>query len=152
MTGSPPLAALNTVGQVLAFVPNHWAQLAGGINQVPAGVATYAVIKTRCARFLKLSNSEFFEPRGLKVQVKSAEEMAKICGVSLQDVMVEPLRPHEDMTRIDPLSRRRKAVEAYIAPLLLDVPLPAEQTNVLVRLSQKRSEAKLQERKWKRRQ
>jgi hypothetical protein len=106
MTGFPPLAALNTVGQVLGIVPNHWAQLAGGLTQVAVGVATYDVIKTRCARFLKLSNAEFFEPRGLKVQVKSTEEMAKVCGVALRDVMVQPLRLDEDMTEIGPLSRR----------------------------------------------
>jgi flagellar biosynthesis GTPase FlhF len=141
MTGSPPLVALNSVGQVLGFVPNHWAQLAGGITQVAAGIATYAVIKTRCAQFLKLSNTEFFEPRGLKVQVKSTEEVAKISGVALQDVMVQPLRPDDDMAAIDPLSRRLKAVEGYMAPLLFDVPPPAEQTNVLARLSQKQSEA-----------
>jgi hypothetical protein len=141
MTGSPPLTALNTVGQVLGLVPNHWAQLAGGLTQAAAGVATYAVIKTRCAQFLKLSNAEYVEPRGLKVQVKSTEEMAKICGVALQDVMVQPLKPDEDMTGIDPLGRRLKAVEGYIAPLSLHVPSPAEQTNILARLSQKQSEA-----------
>jgi hypothetical protein len=141
MTGSPPLAALNTVGQLLGFVPNHWAQLAGGLTQVTAGVATYAVIKTRCARFVKLANAEYFEPRGLKVQVKSTEEMAKICGVALQDVMVQPMKPDEDMTGVSPLSRRLRAVEGYVAPLLFDVPPPVEQTNVLAKLSQKQSEA-----------
>lgn len=64
MTGSPPLAALNTVGQVLGLVPHHWAHVAGGITTVAAGVATFAVIKTRCAKFVKLSNVEFFEPKG----------------------------------------------------------------------------------------
>ena len=141
VTGSPPLAALNTVGNALRFVPNHWAQLAGGITQVVSGVATYAVIKTRCARFVKCSNTEFFEPRGLKVQVKSTEDMAKICGVSLQDVMVQPLRPDDDIAGLGPLTRRLKAVEGPVAPLSLNVPPPAEQTQILARLSQKQSEA-----------
>lgn len=78
MTGSPPLAALSTVGQVLRLVPYHWANVAGGITMVAAGVATFAIIKTRCAKFVELSNVEFVEPRGLKVQVKSTEDMAKI--------------------------------------------------------------------------
>lgn len=45
------------------------------------------------------------------------------------------------MTGIDPLGRRLKALKGYIAPLSLHVPPPAEQTNILARLSQKQSEA-----------
>ena len=141
LTGSPPLAVMNMVGQGLGFVPNHWAQLAGSLTQLAVGVATYAVIKTRCAMFVKKSNAEFFEPRGLKVQIKSTEEMAKICRVRLNEVMVEPLRVGEDVSAVGPLDRRLQAVQEYVAPLSFNVPAPTEQTTILAKMSQKQSEA-----------
>lgn len=132
---SPPLATLNMAGRGLGLVHNPIVQLAGGVTKVVAGVANFAIIKTQVSRYLQRANAEYFELRGLKVQLKTTEEMARVCGARLDDLMIRPLRLSDDTYQVRPLDRRLEAVEPYIAPLSLDVPPPAEQKAMLARVS-----------------
>ena len=135
LTGSPPLTALSMAGQVMNFVPVHFVGLAGTGLQFAAGAGKYAMVKTRCTHFVHRSNESFFEPRGLKVKLLKTEHIAKICGVSLDDIAVKPLQPGDDLHSMGPLDRRLKAVEGRMEHLTLDVPPPTEQSNVLAKIS-----------------
>ena len=135
LTGSPPLTALSIVGQAASFVPVHFVGLAGTGLQLAAGAGKYAMVKTRCAHFVHRSNEFFFEPRGLKVKVLKTEHIAKICGVSIDDIAVRPLQPGDNPESMGPLDRRLQAVEGRVEHLRLDVPPPTEQSNVLAKVS-----------------
>ena len=140
LTGSPPLTALSMAGQAMSFVPVHYLGLAGTGFQLAAGVGRYAMVKTRCAHFVQRSNEQFFMPRGLKMKVLKTEHLAKICGVSIDQVMVKPMSPGENLSDLGgPLDRRLDAVKGYIEPLTFDVPEPTEQSNLLAKISAKQS-------------
>ncbi|KAK4945639.1 hypothetical protein LTR10_015258 [Elasticomyces elasticus] len=156
LTGSPPLTALSVAGQALSFVPVHYLGLAGTGLQMAAGLGKYAMVKTRCAHFVKRSNEQFFVPRGLKVKILKTEHLARICGVSLEEFMVKPLQPGTNLDNVGgPLDRRLEAVSGRVADLTLNVPPPTEQTNILAKISAKESahsEAKMNKKTMKNRE
>ncbi|OHE98653.1 hypothetical protein CORC01_06104 [Colletotrichum orchidophilum] len=140
--GAPaPLAMLNTAGSIVGFVPNHWAQLAGGIVNVTAGLGTAATRIIRTKYFLDKVNRDYFEPRGLKASLcKSKSLAAKLgCGEQLPELL--PITPETcDMNLQD---RRMLTLEPYIAPLTFDVPPPSKERNFVDRMTEKQIERTL---------
>jgi hypothetical protein len=80
---SPPLQALNIVGNGIGQVPHHWAQAASTGMQLVANVGTAAVSVVRTKAFLENANKQFFNPRGLKVRLCKDEEVAKVVELPL---------------------------------------------------------------------
>ncbi|KAK1635580.1 hypothetical protein BDP81DRAFT_322000, partial [Colletotrichum phormii] len=123
-----PLTMLNTAGSIVGLVPNHWAQLAGGIANVTAGLGTAATRIIRTKVFLDKANRDYFEPRGLKASIcKSKSLAAKLgCGEQLPELSLQ--------------DRRMRTLEPYIAPLTFEVPPPSKERNLVDRMTEKQIE------------
>lgn len=150
---SPPLQALGLAGNVIGFVPSAAAQMAGGIINLTAGVATGVLQHGRTEIELKRANEELFRPRGLKVEIAKTEALAKLAGIpgvldasnklNKKARLLMPLEPI-DMTSTASISgqeRRLESMRPWIAEL--DVtPLPDidQPTNALSRLTVKANE------------
>ena len=142
LAGSPITQGVGAAGQVLGFVPHHYFMLAGMAVQTAAGLATYAEVKTKCKKFVIAANEEYFAPRGLMVQVKKTEELARVLHVPTEAVMVHTINEGEDLSNVDALGRRLNAIGRYISPLNLNVPPPTEQTKTLAKIQAKASARK----------
>ncbi|KAK1495296.1 hypothetical protein CTAM01_08751 [Colletotrichum tamarilloi] len=133
-----PLAMLNTAGSIAGLVPYHWAQLAGGIANVTAGLGTAATRIIRTKLFLDKVNRDYFEPRGLKASIcKSKTLAARVgCGERLPELW--PTTPETyEMSLQD---RRMRTLAPYVAPLSFEVPPPSKERNFVDRMTEKQIE------------
>ncbi|EQB59445.1 hypothetical protein CGLO_00169 [Colletotrichum gloeosporioides Cg-14] len=124
-----PLAALNAAGTIVGYVPNHWAQLAGGITNLTVGVGSAATRIIRSKVFLEKVNKEYFAPRGLKASVY--------------------LQPRDVNWEMDITARRMSALQPYIAPLTFDVPPPTKDRNIIDRLTEKQIQRRVKKKEKK---
>ncbi|KXH42221.1 hypothetical protein CSIM01_08973 [Colletotrichum simmondsii] len=133
-----PFAMLNTAGSIAGLVPYHWAQLAGGIANVTAGLGTAATRIVRTKLFLDKVNRDYFEPRGLKASICKSETLAaKVgCGEQLPELL--PTTPETcEMSLQD---RRMRTLAPYVAPLSFEVPPPSKERNLVDRMTEKQIE------------
>lgn len=130
-TGSPPLQILDLAGGVVSMVPHHIPQLVGSAISLSAKLGTAGVSKGRSTIFLKKANSDFFAPRGLKVEVATAKALKAKLGLDPEANLVSALGESEGL---NVQQRRLRALEGYISPLTFDVPPPNEQTNALEKM------------------
>ncbi|KAK1687578.1 hypothetical protein BDP55DRAFT_630773 [Colletotrichum godetiae] len=133
-----PLTMLNTASSIVGLIPNHWAQLAGGIANVTAGLGTAAIRIIRTKIFLDEANRDYFEPRGLRASIcKSKSLAAKLgCGEQLPELSLITPETYE-MSLQD---RRMRTLEPYIAPLTFEVPPPSRERNLVDRMTEKQIE------------
>ncbi|KAK2740956.1 hypothetical protein CKAH01_18555 [Colletotrichum kahawae] len=141
-----PLAALNAAGTVIGYVPNHWAQLAGGLTNLTAGVGSAATRIIRSKIFLEKVNKEYFAPRGLKASLCKFKDLSTRigCGETLPN-----LQPQEVNWEMDITARRMSALQPYIAPLTFDVPPPTKDRNIIDRLTEKRIQRRVKKKEKK---
>jgi hypothetical protein len=131
-TGSPPLQILDIAGSVVGMVPHHIPQLVGGAINVTAKLGTAGISKGRSTMFMKKANSDFFTPRGLKVEFITGRALKVKLGLPLDAHLVTPL---SESNGLNAQERRIRALQDYISPLAFDVPQPSEQTNTLEKMS-----------------
>ncbi|KAF4815604.1 hypothetical protein CGCSCA5_v007118 [Colletotrichum siamense] len=124
-----PLAALNAAGTIVGYVPNHWAQLAGGITNLTVGVGSAATRIIRSKVFLEKS-------KDLSVRIG--------CGETLPD-----LQPRDVNWEMDITARRMSALQPYIAPLTFDVPPPTKDRNIIDRLTEKQVQRRVKKKERK---
>lgn len=94
---NPALQAADGVGNLLGFVPLASAQILGGSLNAVAGFGTVGVSKMRTRSYIKKANLEFFNPKGLHVQVLKTDPMLKVIGVEKTDDLFKPIAPmHPD--------------------------------------------------------
>lgn len=129
------------------MVPHHIPQIVGNSISLAAKLRTAAVSKTRSTIFMKKANSDFFAPRGLKVELATGEALAAKVGMRPDAPLAGPLP--ELGADISAHERRLRALDGRVAPVTFDVPPPNKQMNVLERMSasqvqrqQKKSEKK----------
>lgn len=131
-TASPPLQVLDLAGGMVGMVPHHIPMMVGNAISLSAKLGTGAVSKGRSVMFLKKANSEFFAPRGLKVELATSNALKAKLGMNPNAELVSAL---EDSAGLGVQQRRMRALERYISPLTFDVPPPNEQTNNFERMS-----------------
>ncbi|KAF4775626.1 hypothetical protein HER10_EVM0012678 [Colletotrichum scovillei] len=133
-----PLAMLNTAGSIAGLVPYHWAQLAGGIANVTAGLGTAATRIVRTKLFLDKVNRDYFEPRGLKASICRSKTLAARLGCGEQLPELLPTTPETcEMSLQD---RRMRTLAPYVAPLSFEVPPPSKERNIVDRMTEKQIE------------
>ncbi|KAK3625502.1 hypothetical protein LTR56_020402 [Elasticomyces elasticus] len=129
---SPPLQVLDLAGGILGFVPLAHSQIISGILQAGAQIGNRILSRTRGDVFLEKSNTDFFKPRSLKVEL--------VTGKALK--LRLRLRPDTSLVAATSLEggdeaprtlteRKLDSLASLIARLVLDVPPPNEPTNVL---------------------
>ncbi|KAF8307280.1 hypothetical protein DL93DRAFT_136346 [Clavulina sp. PMI_390] len=69
MTTSPPLRVIGAAGQIIGFVPWHWALLTSVLIGVGTRTAGRTLNKTLTDRYLRRANTSYFAPRGLRVRL-----------------------------------------------------------------------------------
>ena len=131
-TASPPLQVLDLAGGIVGMVPHHIPMIVGNAISLSAKLGTGVMSKGRSAMFLKKANTDFFAPRGLKVQLATSKALKATLGMDPDAELVSTL---EDSSGMDVQQRRMRALERYVSPLTFDVPPPNEQTNSLERMS-----------------
>ncbi|EXF77138.1 hypothetical protein CFIO01_01785 [Colletotrichum fioriniae PJ7] len=143
-----PFTILNTAGSIAGLVPNHWAQLAGGIANVTAGLGTAATRIVRTKMFLDQVNRDYFEPRGLRASIcKSKTLAAKLgCGEQLPELL--PTTP--ETCELSLPDRRMRTLEPYVAPLTFEVPPPSKERNLVDRMTEKQIERAVKKREKQR--
>ncbi|KAJ3785155.1 hypothetical protein GGU10DRAFT_434731 [Lentinula aff. detonsa] len=72
---SPPLRVVEFTGTVIAFIPHHWAKIAGALISTTAGIAIHVLSKTLTDRYLRAANLNLFKPRGLSVRICTTAAM-----------------------------------------------------------------------------
>ncbi|KAK7442473.1 hypothetical protein VKT23_016070 [Stygiomarasmius scandens] len=81
IVASPPLRVVDVVGQIIGFVPFHWAMIAGIALQTAAQTGMRVLSKTLTDRYLRAANQRLFKPRGLSVRLCTTPAMlALIAG------------------------------------------------------------------------
>ncbi|KAF4832280.1 hypothetical protein CGCTS75_v004520 [Colletotrichum tropicale] len=141
-----PLAALNAAGTIVGYVPNHWAQLAGGITNLTVGVGSAATRIIRSKVFLEKVNKEYFAPRGLKASVLS---LLKFLYGPRKKRDLTNYRPRDVNWEMDITARRMSALQPYIAPLTFNVPPPTKDRNIIDRLTEKQVQRRVKKKKKK---
>ncbi|KAJ3827498.1 hypothetical protein EV361DRAFT_796288 [Lentinula raphanica] len=82
IVASPPLRVVELTGRVIAFIPYHWAMIAGAVMSTTAGVAIHVLSKTLTDRFLRAANLNLFKPRGLSVRICTTAAMLALVNAS----------------------------------------------------------------------
>lgn len=130
--GSPPLQIVDLAGGVVGMIPFHHAQLVSlGIQSV-AKVGKAAVSKTRGSMFLSKANEDFFNPRGLKIELVTSDALKFKLKMDLGSPLTAT---SEGTSHLGMLERRAAALQGFAAPLVFDVPPPDQQTNILDKIS-----------------
>ncbi|KAK7442472.1 hypothetical protein VKT23_016069 [Stygiomarasmius scandens] len=81
IVASPPLRVVDVVGQIIGFVPFHWAMITGIALQTAAQTGMRVLSKTLTDRYLRAANQRLFKPRGLSVRLCTTPAMlALIAG------------------------------------------------------------------------
>ncbi|KAK7439289.1 hypothetical protein Landi51_11266 [Colletotrichum acutatum] len=133
-----PLTMLNTAGSMAGLVPYHWAQLAGGIANVTAGLGTAATRIVRTKLFLDEVNRDYFEPRGLKASICKSKSLAARLGCGEQLPELFPTTPKTcEMSLQD---RQMRTLDPYVAPLSFEVLPPSKERNLIDRMTEKQIE------------
>ncbi|KAF9070171.1 hypothetical protein BDP27DRAFT_1324409 [Rhodocollybia butyracea] len=78
IVASPPLRVVNMVGQVIGFVPYHWAMIASAAISTSAQVGMRVLSKTLTDRYLRAANLNLFRPRGLSVRLCTTPAMLRL--------------------------------------------------------------------------
>jgi hypothetical protein len=100
-SSSSPLQILDLAGGVIDMVPISHAQLIRLGIQTVAKVGNVAVMKTRGSMFLKKANSDFFDPRGLKVELATGEAMRAKLGLDPNAPLAAPISESGQLTAIE---------------------------------------------------
>lgn len=147
---APPLAVLDAAGTLVSFVPLHTAQIVGSSIGAASKIGAIALSKGQTELFLRESNAQIFNPRGLKAEIAKLEAVARIANMPILDEegkldkrapLLQPIDSIEQVHSISAQQRRLGALQPYTAHLDL-TPLPdiEEPTNILSQLSMKASE------------
>lgn len=129
---SPPIQVLDAAAGIVGLVPIATAQIVGGSIQAAAKIGNAVLSKTRGAMFVKKVNSDFFAPRGLKMELVTADALKMKLGMRPDMPLAHPLEQSMDMTLHE---RRMVALQDFVSPVTFNVPSPNEPTNVLDKLS-----------------
>ncbi|KAK7048548.1 hypothetical protein R3P38DRAFT_2505441 [Favolaschia claudopus] len=78
MTASPPLRVVNLVGNVIGFIPIHWAMIASVVIQTAAQTSMHVLSKTLTDRYLRAANQRLFKPKGLVVRICTTAAMQQL--------------------------------------------------------------------------
>jgi hypothetical protein len=125
--------------------------LTGTLISVTAGVSTAAVVITRTHLYLKKMNAEMFSPRGLKVSICKGKDLPAKLGFSadredfseasensgsagshpMTMVPLDPRSPESASLRKNIMHK----LDAYIAPLDVDVSPPTGPRNIIDKMS-----------------
>ncbi|KAK5118720.1 hypothetical protein LTR85_007926 [Meristemomyces frigidus] len=131
LASSPPLQVLDLAGGIVGFVPLQTAQLVGlGI----AASGNVAVMMTRGSQFMKRVNSNFFDRRGLKVELAASEAVKAGAGVRPGAPLAAPVEQSEGSSGVGP---KMATLQDFVEPLTFVVPPASAPTNVLGPLSAK---------------
>lgn len=130
-SSSPPLQVLDLAGGIAGFVPIHYAQFISMGIQAVAKIGNAAVMRTRGTVFMKKVNAEYFNPRGLRVELATGEALKARVGINPSASLAAPISESDDLCEID---RTLAGVQGYVAPLTFNVPPPNEPTNILNKL------------------
>lgn len=132
-----PLQILDAVGSLVGLVPNHWAQMAGAVTSLGSKVAVHAVSKIRGETFLRRVNSEYFNPRGLSVQMCTTDALVRLGHVPPEAAKMPPLDHVTATMSIE--ERRLSHLMPWLSPVTDQVPAPSPQTNKLKELCNKQA-------------
>ncbi|KAK4494656.1 hypothetical protein PRZ48_014012 [Zasmidium cellare] len=149
--GSPPLQIMDLAGRVVGMVPFAHSQLISlGIQSV-AKIGRAAVSKTRGTMFLSKANTDFFNPRGLKVELVTTEALQYKLRVPPNNKYAVASAAPSDSGIFE---RRVAMLKGYAAPVTFDVPPPDQQTNILNKMSAAQQKATIakQEKKFEKNQ
>ncbi|THU84222.1 hypothetical protein K435DRAFT_870493 [Dendrothele bispora CBS 962.96] len=69
IVASPPLRVVDVVGNIIGFVPSHWAMIASIAITTAAQTGMRVLSKTLSDRYLRAANLRLFKPRGLSVRL-----------------------------------------------------------------------------------
>lgn len=136
-TAAPPFQLVSMTGMVVGGVPLPFFGLAGTATKGLASAGTIVTSKLRQHRYLKHSNQEFWNPRGLHAQIYSGDEFRRRLGI-LGSSPVVPLEdlPSHDQSTMTLVHRQLHAVGPLVSRLQLqNLPEPNDRSNILVRLS-----------------
>lgn len=133
-----PLHILDVVGSFVGMVPYHWAQLAGTIVSLGSKATVYALSKIRGETFLRRANAEYFNPRGLNVQMCTTDALVRLGHIPSEAAIIPALNHETAVMSIE--ERRLMGMMPWLSPLTDKVPPPAPQTNKLKALSKKQAE------------
>ncbi|KAF5382851.1 hypothetical protein D9757_007294 [Collybiopsis confluens] len=78
IVASPPLRVVNLAGQIIGFVPYHWAMIASIAITTGAQVGSRVLSKTLTDRYLRAANRNIFKPRGLSVRLCTTPAMLRL--------------------------------------------------------------------------
>ncbi|EMC95377.1 hypothetical protein BAUCODRAFT_57983, partial [Baudoinia panamericana UAMH 10762] len=143
---SPPLQILDLASGAISFVPIPHARLVGYGVSAAIKVGEGVVSKSRGGMFIKKVNLEFFNPRGLRIELATSKALKAKLGMDPEVPLAAPIAASNDMSSVQ---RRMASLQGRVAPLTFDVPLPSKPTKFLDRLClmQQRKNAERQERK-----
>lgn len=133
-----PLQILDVVGSFVGMVPYHWAQLAGTIVSLGSKANVYALSKIRGETFLRRANAEYFNPRGLNVQMCTTDALVRLGHIPIEAEIIPALNYETAVMSIE--ERRLSGMMPWLSPLTDKVPPPAPQTNKLKAISNKQAE------------
>lgn len=137
---SPPLQVLDLAGGIVGFVPLQTAQLVGIGIQAIAKLGNVAVMKTRGSKFMKKANSDFFNPRGLKVELATSDAVKARVGLNPSASLTAPIGQSGGLSSVE---RKMAGLSGFVEPLTFNVPPPNAPTNKLDQLSAKQQAMKL---------
>lgn len=132
-----PLQILDAVGALVGFVPYHWAQLAGAVTLLGSKATVYALSKMRGETFLQRVNSEYFNPRGLSVQMCTTEVLVRLGHIPPKAANMPPLDHVTATMSIE--ERRLSHLMPWLSPVTDQVPAPSPQTSKLKELCNKQA-------------
>lgn len=132
-----PLQILDAVGALVGFVPYHWAQLAGAVTSLGSKATVYALSKIRGAMFLRRVNAEYFNPRGLSVQMCTTDALVRLGHIPPEAAKMPPLDHVTATMSIE--ERRLSHLMPWLSPVTDQVPAPSPQTNKLKELCNKQT-------------
>lgn len=129
---SPPVQVLGLAGSIVSMVPLQTTQIIGTSVNAAAGLATFAVSKSRSELCIAKANQELFAPRGLRVELAKLDAVARCARMPILDSegkidknasILSPLEDALDQSSMTAQQRRLQALEPWIEPLDL-TPLP----------------------------
>lgn len=126
------------------MIPIHHAQIISGAISVAAQMGQLAVNtanKIRAATFLEKANEDFFNLRGLKLEVATSKAVKAKLGMDPEAPLAEPF---EQCSGLSVHERRMASLRDYVAPVTFEVPPPNEQTDVLKRMAAAQQKRTLQ--------
>ncbi|KAK3671600.1 hypothetical protein LTR78_008523 [Recurvomyces mirabilis] len=131
---SPPLQVLDLASGAIGMIPMGHAQAISAGVQALVKIGDAVQMKTRAGLFVKKSNTDFFHPRGLKLELLTSAALKAKLGMDPATPIAGDIGQSEGLNATE---RKLAGLQGAIAPLVFDVPSPNEPTNVLGKITAK---------------